>query len=207
MPFQLPELPYAFDALEPMIDAQTMEIHHTKHHAAYTNNLNDWLENTPYLNVAIEQLLVDLDALSPSYKDIVRNQWGGFYNHNLFWQMMCPGGSQPSSAFVAEISSHFGSLDACMQEMSTLATKRFGSGRVWLVRDGKKMTLMSTANQDAPISQGYGALLGIDVREHAYYLKYQNRRAEYITNWWKVVNRARVEQQFQRFQTTKNLLA
>lgn len=207
MPFQLPELPYAYDALEPMIDAQTMEIHHTKHHAAYTKNLNDWLENTPYLNVAIEQLLVDLDALSPSYKDIVRNQWGGFYNHNLFWQMMCPGGSQPSSAFVAEISTHFGSLDSCMQEMSILATKRFGSGRAWLVRDGKKMTLMSTANQDAPISQGYGALLGIDVREHAYYLKYQNRRAEYITNWWKVVNRARAEQQFQRFQTTKNLLA
>ncbi len=207
MPFQLPELPYAYDALEPMIDAQTMEIHHSKHHATYIKNLNEGLENTPYLNVSIEQLLVDLDSLSPSYKDLVRNQWGGVYNHHLFWQMMTPGGSQPSSAFVAEINTHFGSMDACMQEMSTQATKRFGSGWAWLVRDGKKMSIMNTANQDTPLSQGYGPLLGVDVREHAYYLKYQNRRAEYITNWWKVVNRARAEEQFQRFQTTKTLLS
>lgn len=121
--------------------------------------------------------------------------------------MMTPGGSQPSSAFVAEINTHFGSMDACMQEMSTQATKRFGSGWAWLVRDGKKMSIMNTANQDTPLSQGYGPLLGVDVREHAYYLKYQNRRAEYITNWWKVVNRARAEEQFQRFQTTKTLLS
>jgi superoxide dismutase, Fe-Mn family len=190
-PFKLPELGYAYNALEPHIDARTMEIHHSKHHAAYTNNLNAALEKHSDLhNRSAEDLIKNLHALPEDIKTPVRNNGGGFLNHNLFWEIMRPGGSnKPTGALAKEIDSAFGSFDAFKESLGKAATTRFGSGWGWLVVDSSgKLAVTSTANQDSPITDGSKPILGIDVWEHAYYLNYQNRRPDYITAWWNVVN-------------------
>ena len=190
-PFKLPELGYAFNALEPHIDARTMEIHHGKHHAAYTNNLNAALEKHPDLHDrSAEDLIKNLHALPEDIRTPVRNNGGGFINHNLFWEIMRPGGSnKPAGTLAKEIDSAFSSFDAFKEALAKAATTRFGSGWAWLVIDSAgKLAVTSTANQDNPITDGAKPILGIDVWEHAYYLLYQNRRPDYITAWWNVVN-------------------
>jgi superoxide dismutase, Fe-Mn family len=190
-PFKLPELGYAYDALEPHIDARTMEIHHSKHHAAYTNNLNTALEKHADLhNRSAEDLIKNLNALPEDIRTAVRNNGGGFVNHNLFWEIMRPGGAKkPGGALAKEIDGAFGSFDAFKEALAKAATTRFGSGWAWLVQDSSgKLSVTSTANQDNPISDGSKPILGLDVWEHAYYLKYQNKRPDYITAWWNVVN-------------------
>ena len=190
-PFKLPELGYAYDALEPHIDARTMEIHHTKHHATYTNNLNAALEKHVALHGRdAEDLVRNLSTLPEDIRTAVRNNGGGFINHTLFWQIMRPGGSnKPSGELAKEIDSTFGSFDAFKESLTKAATTRFGSGWGWLVRDKSgKLQVVSTANQDNPVTDGQTPILGIDVWEHAYYLKYQNRRPDYIAAWWNVVN-------------------
>jgi len=190
-PFKLPELGYAYNALEPHIDAQTMEIHHSKHHAAYTNNLNAALEKHPDLHGReAEDLIRNLLSVPEDIRTAVRNNGGGFINHNLFWQIMQPGGSnKPTGKLASEIDSAFGSFDALKEAVAKAGTTRFGSGWAWLVVDaGGKLQVTSTPNQDNPISDGLTPLLGLDVWEHAYYLKYQNKRPDYITAWWNVVN-------------------
>jgi len=190
-PFQLPALGYAFDALEPHIDARTMEIHHGKHHAGYTNNLNKALEGHPELHSKTgEQLLADLGALPDGIRTAVRNNGGGFVNHALFWDIMTPGGANaPSGALAKEIEKAFGSFDDFKTKLSGAAAGQFGSGWGWLCKDGGgKLSVVATPNQDSPISQGLVPLLGVDVWEHAYYLHYQNRRPDYLAAWWNVVN-------------------
>ena len=190
MAFQLPPLPYPFNALEPHIDARTMEIHHDKHHAAYTNNLNKALEEFPDLqSKSIEELLGSLNSLPEKIRTTVRNNGGGYANHNLFWEIMGPNaGGTPSGELAKAIDSAFGSFDAFKEEFTKSATTRFGSGWAWLVKKDNGLAVVSTANQDNPLSEGSTPILGIDVWEHAYYLKYQNRRPDYITAWWNVVN-------------------
>ncbi len=190
-PFKLPELGYAYDALEPHIDARTMEIHHSKHHAAYTNNLNAALEKHSNLHgKSAEDLIRDLNSVPEEIRIAVRNNGGGFINHNFFWEIMKPGGAkQPTGKLAQEINGAFGSFDAFKEAVAKAATTRFGSGWAWLVRDKSgKLAVNSTANQDSPITDGQTPLLGVDVWEHAYYLKYQNRRPDYVTAWWSVVN-------------------
>ena len=186
MAFDLPDLPYAFDALEPHIDARTMEIHHDKHHAGYTNNLNKAVEGTEMENKSIEEILaVGADELPTA----VRNNGGGYHNHSLFWQVMGPnGGGQPSGELAQAIDSAFGGFDAFKEEFAKAAATRFGSGWAWLVVDGGKLAVTSTPNQDSPVMEGKTPILGLDVWEHAYYLNYQNKRPDYIDAWWKVVN-------------------
>jgi len=190
MAFELPKLPYAEDALEPYIDAQTMNIHHTKHHQAYITNLNAAIEKHPELaSKSLEDLLSDLNAVPEDIRMAVRNHGGGTWNHNLFWEIMGPKmGGSPSGELTKALESAFGSLDAFKEEFTKAATTRFGSGWAWLVRKGEGLAVVSTANQDTPLSDGATPILGLDVWEHAYYLKYQNRRPEYISNWWNVVN-------------------
>lgn len=191
MTFLLPELPYPYDALEPHIDAQTMEIHHSKHHAGYTNNLNAAIEKHPELaEKTIEAILADLSAVPEDIRTAVRNNGGGFFNHGLFWSVMSPeGGGEPKGALAEAIASEFDDFNTFKEKFSTAAKTRFGSGWAWLAVDsGGGLKVLSTANQDSPISEGLTPILGIDVWEHAYYLKYQNRRPEYVTNWWNVVN-------------------
>jgi superoxide dismutase, Fe-Mn family len=190
-PFKLPELGYAYNALEPHIDAQTMEIHHSKHHAAYTNNLNAALEKHADLQGReAEDLLRNLTAIPEDVRMAVRNNGGGFVNHNLFWEIMTPGGSnKPTGGLAKDIDSTFGSFDAFKEAVAKAATTRFGSGWAWLVVDsGGKLQVTSTPNQDTPISDGLKPILGLDVWEHAYYLKYQNKRPDYVNAWWNVVN-------------------
>jgi Fe-Mn family superoxide dismutase len=195
MPFTLPTLPYAYDALEPHIDAQTMEIHYTKHHQAYTDKLNAALEKYPELsNQTIEELLGNLDAVPEDIRTAVRNNGGGYYNHMLFWNMMTPSYEEPSEGLASAITNAFGSMEDFKTKFAEAAATRFGSGWAWLTRDADgKLEVISTANQDSPISEGKAVLLGLDVWEHAYYLNYQNRRPEYINAWWNVVNWAEVE--------------
>jgi Fe-Mn family superoxide dismutase len=190
MTFELPALPYAVDALEPYIDAQTMSIHHTKHHQAYITNLNAAIEKHPELaDKSLEDLLSDLNAIPEDIRVAVRNHGGGTWNHNMFWEIMGPKmGGAPSGELTRAIESAFGSFDAFKSEFEKAATTRFGSGWAWLVKKGDGLAVFSTANQDNPLSDGLTPILGIDVWEHAYYLKYQNRRPEYISNWWNVVN-------------------
>ena len=198
-PFTLPELGYAFDALEPHIDARTMEIHHDKHHAGYTNNLNKALEGHAALHgKSAEQLLADLGSVPEAIRTAVRNNGGGFVNHTLFWDIMTPGGAKaPSGKLEAAIKSTFGSVDDFKAKLQGLAGGQFGSGWGWLCVDGKGgLTAVSTPNQDSPISQGLKPILGVDVWEHAYYLKYQNRRPDYLTAWWNVVNWDKVASRF-----------
>jgi Fe-Mn family superoxide dismutase len=190
MAFKTPDLPYAFDALEPNIDAQTMEIHHDKHHAGYTTKLNKAIEGTDLEGKSIEDILASVDKAGAG----VRNNGGGFYNHNLFWEIMSPnGGGTPSGALADAINDSFGSFDKFKEEFETAAATRFGSGWAWLcVHKGGKVEICSTPNQDNPLMPGVGCggfpILGLDVWEHAYYLKYQNKRPEYISAFWNVVN-------------------
>lgn len=190
MAFELPNLDYAYNALEPHIDARTMEIHHSKHHAAYTNNLNKAIEGTPMEKMSIEDILKGLDMSN----NAVRNNGGGFYNHNLFWKMMSPnGGGQPSGELAEAINKSFGSFDDFRKKFSDAAATRFGSGWAWLcVHPGGKLEVCSTPNQDNPLMPNVGCtgtpILGLDVWEHAYYLNYQNRRPDYISAFWNVIN-------------------
>ncbi len=190
-PFQLPKLGYAYDALEPHIDARTMEIHYTKHHGGYVNNLNKALEGHPYLHSAsAEELLTHLAALPAEIQTAVRNNGGGHLNHSLFWEVIAPGGSQtPGGKLATAIDGTFGSFESFKDAFSKAAATRFGSGWAWLALDPwQKLHVFSTPNQDNPVMQGFTPILGLDVWEHAYYLKYQNRRPEYIQAFWNVVN-------------------
>jgi superoxide dismutase, Fe-Mn family len=189
MAFELPDLPYSFDALEPHIDAQTMEIHHDRHHKAYVDNANAALEGTGLANESVEQVLTNLDSLPEEKRTAVRNNAGGHANHSLFWQIMGPdGGGAPSGDLAKAIDDTFGGLDALKSAVNDGGAKRFGSGWSWLVWDGTGLAVYSTPNQDSPIMQDDVPLLGIDVWEHAYYLSYQNKRPAYLEAWWNVVN-------------------
>jgi Fe-Mn family superoxide dismutase len=199
MPFSLPPLPYPTDALEPHIDKMTMEIHHGKHHNAYVTNLNKALESAPTLaNKTVEELLANNCAIVPdAIKTAVRNNGGGHINHSMFWTILSKsGGGQPSGALADAIKSTFGGFDAFKEKFNAAATTRFGSGWAWLVKDGSKLDIYSTANQDSPVMEGKFPVMGLDVWEHAYYLKYQNRRPDYIAAWWNVVNWAEIEKRF-----------
>ncbi len=191
MAHELPPLPYAFDALEPHIDAKTMEIHHDKHHGTYVANLNKALEGHPVLvGRPIEQLLREIETVPADARQAVINNGGGHANHSLFWRWMAPKkGGQPRGRVADEIKKAFGGFDGFKEQFTKAALGRFGSGWAWLTLDpGSKLAIISTANQDSPYIQGHKPILGLDVWEHAYYLKYQNRRADYITAWWNVVN-------------------
>jgi Fe-Mn family superoxide dismutase len=192
MAHELPKLPYAPDALEPTIDKQTMEIHHGKHHNAYVTNLNKALESAPpkIQEMSVEDLCRNLEEVPAAIRDAVRNNGGGHWNHSLFWTIMGPGkGGEPSGRLADAIKSAFGSFDAFKAEFEKAGAARFGSGWVWLVADGGKLSVVSTPNQDNPLMQGKGVpLFGVDVWEHAYYLKYQNRRPDYLKAWWNVAN-------------------
>lgn len=194
MPFTLPPLPYAFDALEPFIDAKTMEIHHDKHHGAYVTNLNKALEGHADLqSKSIDDLLKDLNSLPEAIRTAVRNNGGGHLNHSLFWKIMKKGGGgEPSGDLSTAINGAFGSFAEFKAKLIEAGTKRFGSGWAWLLVRNGKLAIESSANQDNPISDGGKAFFGIDVWEHAYYLKYQNRRPEYLEAWWNTVNWAQV---------------
>ena len=199
MPFEVPPLPYPYDALEPHIDEQTMRLHHDKHHKAYDDNANAALAGTPLENAPVEQVLVTFDTLPEEKQTAVRNNAGGHANHSLFWEIMSPdGGGAPSGALAAAIDDTFGSFEDLRKLMNETGVKRFGSGWSWLVWDGTGLAVYSTPNQDSPILKSFDdvPLLGIDVWEHAYYLKYQNRRPEYLEAWWNVVNWDAVAQRF-----------
>jgi Fe-Mn family superoxide dismutase len=195
---ELPKLPYAFDALEPHIDARTMEIHHGKHHAAYVTNLNAGLDKHPELHDRrLEDLLRNIDQVPEDIRTVVRNHGGGHANHTLFWEVMGPGGGGvPTGELADALMSAFGSYESFKEKLSDAAVKRFGSGWGWLVVAGGKLEVTSTANQDSPLMEGKTPLLGVDVWEHAYYLKYQNRRPDYVQAWWNVVDWAAVARRF-----------
>ncbi|MUV39627.1 Superoxide dismutase [Lentibacillus sp. JNUCC-1] len=196
--FELPELPYAYDALEPTIDKETMNIHHTKHHNTYVTKLNDAIEGHADLqNKSIEELVSDMDAVPEDIKTAVRNNGGGHANHSLFWKVMSPnGGGEPSGELADKINSKFGSFDKFKEAFETAAKGRFGSGWAWLVVDNGDIAITSTPNQDSPLMDGKTPILGLDVWEHAYYLKYQNRRPEYASAFWNVVNWDEVEKNY-----------
>jgi Fe-Mn family superoxide dismutase len=199
MPFTLPALPYPADALEPTIDKLTMEIHHGKHHNAYVTNLNKALESAPALaDKSLEELLANHCAIVPeAIRTAVRNNGGGHSNHSLFWTIMGPNaGGAPTGNLASAINSAFGSFDAFKEKFGAAATTRFGSGWAWLLKSGSGLEITSTANQDSPIMEGKFAVIGLDVWEHAYYLKYQNRRPDYIGAWWNVVNWHEAEKRF-----------
>jgi Fe-Mn family superoxide dismutase len=189
MPFELPPLPYAFDALEPHIDARTMEIHHDKHHQAYVDNANKALEGNEWADRPVEAILSNVELLPEDIRTAVRNNAGGHANHSLFWEIMSPdGGGAPEGDLAKAIDDTFGSVDELKAAVNNGGVKRFGSGWTWLVWDGTGLAVLSTPNQDSPIMDGKTPLLGIDVWEHAYYLNYQNRRPDYLAAWWNVVN-------------------
>jgi Fe-Mn family superoxide dismutase len=189
MAYSVPDLAYAFDALEPHIDARTMEIHHDKHHAAYVTNLNAALEGTEWMDRPIEAVLANLEVIPDDKRTAVRNNGGGHANHTLFWEIMGPdGGGEPSGELAAAISDTFGSLDDLKAQVNDAGVKRFGSGWSWLVWDGTGLQVLSTPNQDSPVMDGSTPILGVDVWEHAYYLNYQNRRPDYLAAWWNVVD-------------------
>jgi Fe-Mn family superoxide dismutase len=194
MAHSLPPLPYDANALEPHIDVATMQIHHGKHHQAYITNLNAALDKFPELqNKSLDDLLGNLSAVPEAIRGAVRNNGGGHWNHSMFWQIMSPSGGSPSGELAKAIDSAFGNLDAMKQAVNTAGTTRFGSGWAWLVSDAAgKLTVESSPNQDNPLMEGRRAVLGVDVWEHAYYLNYQNRRPDYLTAWWNVVNWAAV---------------
>jgi Fe-Mn family superoxide dismutase len=199
MVFELPKLPFAYDALEPHIDARTMEIHHSKHHQAYTNNLNAAIEKHPELaDKKIWELLADLDAVPEDIRGAVRNNGGGFKNHNIFWKVMSPdGGGEPSGDLADAINTAFGDFASFKEKFASAGMTQFGSGWSWLCKaDDGSLSVVATANQDNPLSQGLSPLMGIDVWEHAYYLNYQNMRGDYIAAWWNVVNWEEVARRF-----------
>jgi superoxide dismutase, Fe-Mn family len=200
--FSLPSLPYAHDALEPHIDAQTMELHHGKHHNTYVTNVNNALKEHPDLQGSsiqdMERLLRNINTVPESIRQAVINNGGGHHNHSLFWEIMGPnGGGSPSGALADAINAALGGVDQLKSAINDAGAKRFGSGWSWLVLDGGSLKVLSTANQDSPLMNGQVPILGVDVWEHAYYLKYQNRRPEYLTNWWNTVNWDAVAKRFQ----------
>lgn len=198
MPFTLPDLPYAYDALEPTIDARTMEIHHSKHHQAYIDNANKALAGTEWENSSVESVLAALAAMPDDIRTAVRNNAGGHANHSLFWELMSPdGGGEPEGELKAAIDDLWGSTDELKNVINDNGVKRFGSGWTWLIYDGTGLAVKSTPNQDTPVIDSDVPLLGIDVWEHAYYLNYQNRRPDYLAAWWNVVNWAEVARRFE----------
>ena len=193
MTHQLPELPYAYDALEPHIDTATMQIHHTKHHQAYVDNLNKAIAGTEHEQKTLEALVAAAGSISP----VVRNNAGGHWNHCFFWNSLSPkGGGIPTGALAAAIDQGFGSFEKFKEQFQTAEISRFGSGWAWLVKSGGKIEVISTANQDSPVMEGKLPVMGVDVWEHAYYLKYQNRRPDYLAAWWNVVNWNEIEKRF-----------
>jgi Fe-Mn family superoxide dismutase len=194
MPFQVPELPYDYPALEPHIDEQTMRLHHDKHHQAYVDKANAALEGTQWADATVEEVLANLDNLPDDKRTAVRNNAGGHANHTLFWEIMSPdGGGQPEGALAEAI----GDFERFQEAVATAAVNQFGSGWAWLVKDGSSVAVISTPNQDSPLLEGRTPLLGVDVWEHAYYLKYQNRRPDYVAAWWNVVNWPEVARRFE----------
>jgi superoxide dismutase, Fe-Mn family len=200
MAHTLPPLPYAFDALEPHIDRQTMEIHHDKHHGTYVNNLNAALEKHPDLQSrSVEDLLSGIHQLPEDIRTAVRNNGGGHANHSLFWQIMAPkAGGEPTGAIADAIKSSFGNFDSFKDQFAKAALGRFGSGWTWVIEQNGKLVIETTANQDSPLMEGKPPVFGLDVWEHAYYLKYQNRRADYINAWWNVINWAGINKRLSR---------
>ena len=197
MAYSLPELPYAYDALEPHFDVRTMEIHHSKHHQGYTNNVNAALAGTDFEGKDIEDVLSNIDALPADKQQALINNGGGFANHSLFWSVLSPnGGGEPTGDLAKAIEDAFGSFDSFKEAFAKAAATRFGSGWAWLVVDDEEVKVISTANQDSPIMDGLTPILGLDVWEHAYYLNYQNRRPDYITAFWSVVNWDAVAENF-----------
>ena len=197
MAYTVPDLPYDYNALEPYIDEETMHLHHDKHHQAYVTNANKALEGTEWADKPVEEVLENLSSLPEDKRGPVRNNAGGHYNHSLFWEWMSPdGGGEPDGALRSAIDAAFGSFDDFKAKLKAAGVGRFGSGWAWLVHDGSGLAIVSTPNQDSPISDGKTPLLGVDVWEHAYYLKYQNRRPDYIDAWWNVVNWAKVAEEF-----------
>ncbi len=202
MAFKLPDLPYAYDALEPHIDAKTMEIHHTKHHQTYIDKANDALKGHPMAERAVEEVLQNIDSLNDDIRQGVINNAGGHANHSLFWEVLSPdGGGEPKEAVAEAIKKSFDSLDAFKEKFANAATTRFGSGWAWLVvNKNGELEVISTANQDSPLMKGLVPILGLDVWEHAYYLNYQNRRPDYVKAFWNVVNWDKVEENFKNAQ-------
>ncbi len=201
MAYEVPPLPYAYEALEPHIDAETMHLHHDKHHAAYVNNLNAALQKHPELaDKSPEDLVRDLNSVPEDIRTAVRNNGGGHVNHTMFWQIMSPnGGGQPTGALAEAINKAFGDFDSFKQQFNDAGTKRFGSGWAWLCRESSgNLHIESTANQDNPLSEDHFPIMGNDVWEHAYYLKYQNRRPEYLNAWWNVINWDEVNKRYER---------
>jgi superoxide dismutase, Fe-Mn family len=198
MPFEVPPLPYDYAALEPHIDEQTMRLHHDKHHQAYVDNANKALEGTEWADRPVEEVLQSLELLPEEIRTAVRNNAGGHANHSFFWEIMSPnGGGELQGELADAINSTFGGLDSLIEQVNDAGVKRFGSGWTWLVVDGSTLAVTSTANQDTPLSEGKTPILGIDVWEHAYYLKYQNRRPEYLAAWWNVANWPEVARRFE----------
>jgi Fe-Mn family superoxide dismutase len=198
MAFEVPPLPYDYNALEPHIDEQTMRVHHDKHHQAYVDNANKALEGTQWADLPVEEILTVFDTLPDDKQAAVRNNVGGHANHSFFWDIMGPGGGEPGGSLGEAITSTFGGLAELKSAVNDAGVKRFGSGWTWLVHDGTGLAVYSTANQDSPISQAHTPLLGIDVWEHSYYLKYQNRRPDYLEAWWNVVNWDAVQRRFEQ---------
>jgi Fe-Mn family superoxide dismutase len=197
MAYEVPPLPYDYDALEPHIDEATMKVHHDKHHQAYVDKANDALAGTDFDGKPIEEVLKDLDSLPSDKQTAVRNNGGGHYNHGLFWESMSPdGGGEPAGALAEAIASAFGSFDDFKTKVKETGVGQFGSGWAWLVHDGSGLAVVGSPNQDNPISQGQTPLLGVDVWEHAYYLKYQNKRPDYIEAWWNVVDWGKVAERY-----------
>ena len=198
MPFEVPPLPYPYDALEPHIDEQTMRIHHDKHHQAYVDNANKALEGTEWADRPVEDVLRNLSSLPEDKRGPVRNNVGGHANHSLFWEIMGPdGGGEPDGALADAISEAFGGLDALKEQVNANGVGQFGSGWTWVVAGSEGLSLAKTPNQDSPVSEGQTPILGIDVWEHAYYLKYQNRRPDYLQAWWNVVNWGEVARRYE----------
>ncbi len=200
MAFELPPLPYDYNALEPYIDTQTMQLHHDKHHAAYVNNLNAAVKGTQFENMSIEDVVRHINDVPENIRTAVRNNGGGHVNHSMFWQIMKPnGGGAPTGDLANAINATFGSLDQLKAAFNDAGAKRFGSGWAWLVLDGNsKLQVISTANQDSPFMDGFYPVMGNDVWEHAYYLKYQNRRPEYLSAWWNVLNWDEIGKRYDR---------
>ena len=197
MAYEVPPLPYAYDALEPTIDDATMHLHHDKHHQAYVDKVNAALEGTEWADKPIEEVIANLDSLPDDKKGVVRNNGGGHLNHSLFWESMSPdGGGEPSGDLASAISDAFGSFDAFKEQFEAAGVGQFGSGWAWLVLDGGSLKITSTPNQDSPVSSGATPLVGNDVWEHAYYLKYQNKRPDYLKAWWNVVNWDKVAERY-----------
>src|SRR4051794_32678435 len=198
MPYEVPPLPYDYAALEPHIDEQTMRLHHDKHHQAYVDKANGALEGTEWDGKDIAEVLKSLDSLPADKQNVVRNNGGGHYNHSLFWESMSPdGGGEPSGALAEAINGAFGSFDEFKTKMKETGVNQFGSGWAWLVHDGSSLAVVGTPNQDNPVSKGQTPLLGVDVWEHAYYLKYQNKRPDYIDAWWNTVDWGKVAERFE----------